>query len=152
MALSTSEKLESISKVGQSLFLSLIFRKMLLHVDRQWHSPEPKHTDQELYKLIWETFWDFLGIRTNVPPPFHFSLNTEAPVSTDEIPHIPAGWGTNHYRSKARSNREIGEGCWCLWLGQPLGTSRSLSPTRDVVEMSLGVARNIINNMVMKKG
>ena len=29
----------------------------------------------------------------------------------------------------------------------------SLSPTRDVVEeMSLGVARNIINNMVMKKG
>ena len=28
----------------------------------------------------------------------------------------------------------------------------SLSPTRDVVEMSLGVARNITNNMVMKKG
>ena len=60
-----------------------------------------------------EISWE---LEQNVPPPFHFSLNTEPPVSMDEIPHIPVGWGTNHYRSQARSNREIGEGCWCLWL------------------------------------
>ena len=152
MALSTSEKPESISKVGQSLFLSLIFRKILLHVDRQWHSPKPKNTDQELYKLIWETFWDFLGIRTKCPSSFSFFIKYWATSLYGWDPSYPSRLGNKSLQKQSKEHQRDRWGLLVSLVGRATGDLHvSLSPTRDVVEI-LGVARNIINNMVMKKG
>lgn len=66
------------SCVGESWFYKhLVCRKMLSHVDRQWHSRKPKYIDKEIFKLTWEN-WGFLGgVRTKCSCPLSFFTFSE---------------------------------------------------------------------------
>ena len=99
---------------------------MLFHVDRQWHSSEPKHTDQELYKLIWET-WDFLGIRTKCPSPFSFFIKYWATSLYGWNPSYPSRLGNKSLQKPSKEQQRDRWGLLVSLVGQLfLGTSRSL--------------------------